>query len=294
MQLRNARVINDAMPHANSFAKVNLSLDILGIDPSGYHQIHTIFCEVKNLFDEITIELFDLTVAERSSKKSIEISCNDPTVPTDHTNTAYRAAMAFREKFSILKGIKITIKKRIPLQSGLGGGSSNAAAVLKMLAQEFKVNCCVDGSHSSYMCGLNAIAREVGMDCPFFLIGGIVEGTHFGEKLTVLPPLPSSLTITILDTGVRIPTVWAYENINLITCGVHEEKTRLLINALNRGDAHDILENLHNDFETLVFEKFPELESKKEEIEKTALQKGEKVRVMLAGSGGALCRIELV
>ncbi len=250
-----------------SYPKINLALDILRKDSSGYHEIQTVFHQLKEPRDEI--------ILEEAEDGILEVKSDNPKVPTDETNTVLKAALLLKKQMNIKKGARIFIKKRIPLMSGLGGGSRNAVAALQALARLWGVKC-----------PLLHIASQIGMDCAFLFSGGTALGEHFGEKITPLPLLPSRIKIQIIDTGVQISSAWAYQNIDIIKCAVDAKKTERLICALHRGDEVEVLNNLHNDFEEFIFEKYPALLKKKREIE--SKKSG---RVFLCGSGGALVRI---
>lgn len=239
-----------------SYPKINLALDILGVNAStGFHFIQTVLHEVKEPFDEITLEVNNLG--------KCEVRCDDPRVPRDETNTALKAALLLKKYIgSAAKnlGVTIDIKKKIPLMSGLGGGSSDAVATLKGLAQLWNVHCCkTPNTHEDSSCLLKKIGNEIGMDCAFFFVGGTALAEHFGEKITPLPPLPSSIKIKIIDTGVQVSTKWAYEHIDIKKTGKNLKKTEALIEAIKNGDANGVIKNNHNDFESLIFEKYPEL-----------------------------------
>lgn len=262
-------------------AKINLILDILGRDQSGFHEIKTVYHLLPHVFDEIELELLD--------SNEIIIECDDSDVPSDTTNTAYKAAMllqhykmpqkqASRAPLARASGARIVIKKRIPLFSGLGGGSSNAATVLKGLNELWNLNLPQET--------LAGLGCQIGMDVPFFFTGGTALGAHFGEKIEPLSSLPPSLHFEIIDTGVRIASKWAYENIDMHTCGRETGKTNMLIAALKRSDAEGVLQNIHNDFETLIFERYPELLGMKNKTLSSGAD-----HVFLTGSGGALAVI---
>lgn len=277
-----------------SYPKINLALDILQRDESGYHEIQTIFHELKEPFDEI--------ILENREDGVLEVGCDNPKVPLDGTNAVLKAAKLLKKYlFSVSPypnkamrlGTSIFIKKRIPLMSGLGGGSSNAVAALKGLARLWGGCHCggalateaIHLTHSGLLrparniihasdCILRKIADQIGMDCQFFFNGGTALGEHFGEKITPLPPLPPEIKFEIIKTGVEISSQKAYGQINLAHCGKNTEKTKKLIAAIRSGDTKNILKNLHNDFEEFIFKKYPALKEKK--------------YALLCGSGGAL------
>lgn len=261
-----------------SYPKVNLALDILAKEASGYHEIQTIFLELSAPVDEIIVE---------EHARGIELSCSNPKLPLDETNTVRKAAELLRNMADISQGAHITIQKNIPLMSGLGGGSSNAVAALKALVELWKVKCCTGLRHRDRTCMLRRVADQIGMDCGFFFFGGTALGSHFGEVITPLPALPRSIHTEVMETGVEVSSRLAYDLVNMKHCGKGKNKTGKMIEALKQSDAQKILENLHNDFEPFIFGKFPELLRQKIALEK----KHPEGRVMLCGSGGSLMHI---
>jgi 4-diphosphocytidyl-2-C-methyl-D-erythritol kinase len=249
---------------AFSYPKVNLALDILRKTPSGFHEIQTVFHQLEYPRDEITVE--------ECEGDSVEIQCDNPRVPLDGTNTVFKAAVLLKQYVPGSKGVKIFIKKRIPLYSGLGGGASNAVAVLKILGDLWEVDEPV----------LHRLADQIGMDCAFFFDGGTALGTHFGEKITLLPSLPKDMQFEVIETGVKVSSRDAYSWIDLRRCGKNLDKTEKLLAAIRAGDSQTILKNLHNDFEEFIFKKFPSLKTT-----------NYKLQTLLTGSGGALfaCRL---
>jgi 4-diphosphocytidyl-2-C-methyl-D-erythritol kinase len=149
-------------------AKLNLSLQVFGKRPDGYHHIRSIMVPV-SLYDEVTVE---------EAPAGISVECDAPGVPTDTANSCHKSAALFLAWAGTPAGVRIRIRKGIPAESGLGGGSSDAAAALKGLIS-------LTGKHPPPET-LLAMAVRVGADVPFFLPGGaaLVEG--FGERLTPL------------------------------------------------------------------------------------------------------------
>ena len=146
-------------------AKINLGLEVIGKRADGYHDIVTIFQEIA-LADELELTL---------NEEGITFSVDDPSLPTDAENLAYRAASLFFENYSKKCGVEIKLIKKIPHQAGLGGGSSDAAAVLKGLNQLCNKPYSADD--------LAQIALKLGSDVPFFLRGGTAYATGRGEIL---------------------------------------------------------------------------------------------------------------
>ncbi len=257
-----------------AYAKVNLVLDVLLRTPSGYHEIQTILHEVSSLYDEISF---------LKAPAGVTFFCKNPRLEFDEKNTIVRAIELFEKKFEQKVGGHFSLTKNIPLRSGLGGGSSDAAATLKLLVRAYDVRCCtldmsptgvVDSCHEAG-CPLFDLAREIGMDVPFFINGGTQLATHFGEKLMPLMTVAPYFDFEIINTGVEVSTADAYNALNLAECGKNIDKTHEFLSALSDGDALKMIQAMHNDFEVGAPHNPINLSEK----------------IMLAGSGGAKVRI---
>ena len=219
-----------------SHAKLNLCLDVLEREAGGMHKIQTIFCEHKDLCD--TLKFYS---SEQDENQSIEYG---------EDNLALKALRLVKEKFNINKNLRIEIEKNIPPASGLGGGSSNAAATLKALNELWGLGLDAPA--------LEALGAELGMDVPFFIRGGWALGSGHGEKLEPLPPL-DGIKFTLLPADhwpsplfTKQKTAQSLAALDLSLCGKNVHKTRAALDAIKAGDAPALLENLHNDFETLI------------------------------------------
>jgi len=170
-----------------SFAKVNLGLEVLGTREDGYHELRTIFQ---------TIDLHDDVVLRRQPR-DVTVRCDHPLVPNDATNLAVRAAEALRRHARIDEGVAIEIRKRIPVAGGLGGGSSNAATVLVGLDRMWKIGLGRDGLHR--------LARTLGADVPYFLLGGTALGLARGDEVY---PLWRQVKghVVVVDPGIPLST----------------------------------------------------------------------------------------
>lgn len=225
-------------------AKINLTLDVLGRDENGYHRIQTIYHEVPEFFDKLVFK----------PHKTLELICDHSDVPHDNSNLILRAAELLKPH-APHQGARITLQKNIPLKSGLGGASSNAATTLLALNELWSL-------HLTQQELLN-LAAKLGMDVPFFIIGGTALGEHYGEQITPLPPL--NLRIKIISTNIQIPTQAAYTAINLEKCGHRFSDTQKLLQILKTHPKTqsnlDLRSFLHNDFEFNFFEQNPALRS---------------------------------
>ncbi len=183
-------------------AKVNLFLRIIGQRPDGYHLLDSLMAPV-SLYDEIEI------TAERTggTEPHIRVRCNDPTIPTDQSNLAYRAAALLCQEAGIGARLAITLHKSIPAGAGLGGGSSDAAAVLKALNHAFLL-----GLNTDHLCRL---AAQLGADVPFFVPCQMTRVGGIGEILTPLPALPQRWLVLVIP-GFPVSTPWAYQRFDAL------------------------------------------------------------------------------
>ena len=170
-----------------SFAKLNLGLEVLGLREDGYHELRTIFQ---------TIDLHDDIILRRRAN-GLSVSSDHPLVPCDGTNLALRAAEDLQRYAGLSCGVAIEIKKAIPVGGGLGGGSSNAAAVLLGLDRLWGVGLPPEA--------LQLLARRLGADVPFFLLGGTALGLARGDEVY---PLRQQIRahVVVVDPGIHVST----------------------------------------------------------------------------------------
>jgi 4-diphosphocytidyl-2-C-methyl-D-erythritol kinase len=246
----------------DSYSKINLTLNILGKRRDGYHNIETIMQSV-NLADRVFI---------RKEKEGVKIKCTHPRVPIDTQSLTYRSAEKILNRYRIKKGVKIEIDKKIPLASGMAGGSANSASILVGINKLFALNL----SNKD----LREIGEELGMDVPFCIQNGTALAYHRGEKVTPLPPINPPLWIIIINPGFKISSEWAYNNIDLDQIKREKNNTKAMLKALKEGELEEIAKNLFNSFEGLIIKKYPEIGKIKDRlIEESALG------ALMSGSG---------
>ena len=243
-----------------AFAKINLSLDVLGTLPNGYHEVKMVMQTV-SLFDNVELTKTD---------GEISLSCSVRFLPTNSDNLAYRAAEAFFKETGIKGGVKIYLKKHIPIGAGLAGGSSNAAAVLVGL------NKLYDAKLSTRK--LCEIGTALGADVPYCIIGGTRLAEGIGEKLSPLPRLPFC-HIVLVKPAFSISTKWAYDHIDACTDIVHPP-TDKLIKALEDGDLQGVCNNMGNVLEDVSITHYPILQ----EVKKDLVELGA-IGAQMSGSG---------
>lgn len=256
-----------------SFAKVNLTLDVLGTRPDGYHAIESVMQTV-GLHDTIS-----LSVREDGE---IRLSCDMPGIPTDESNLAWRAASVLLEAQGKAAGLDIRIEKRIPAQAGLGGGSSNAAAVLRGLDHLLGLSVSADE-----MC---AIAARIGSDVPFFLVGGTAFVCGRGEEVQPLPDiLPVPVVIVKPPFGVSTP--WSYRRLDemraigdqSLAAGERQTASRHMVECVRRSAVCSLKSRLANDLEAPAVEQHPEIAGIKAALIESGARAG-----LMCGSGSAV------
>ncbi|MBI9084782.1 MAG: 4-(cytidine 5'-diphospho)-2-C-methyl-D-erythritol kinase [Desulfobacterales bacterium] len=240
-------------------AKINLFLRVLGRRSDGYHELETLMACI-GLFDTVLLTVGDGPVT---------VCCRHPLVPENETNLAVKAARLFFRHHGHQGGVHIEIDKQIPVGAGLGGGSSNAATVLKGLNRHF-------GSPFSDS-SLAEMALTLGADVPFFIFGRPALATGIGERLDPYPHL-TRLPLVILYPGFAVSTATVYKNLNLgLTKDENQPKYFPLISGF-------IIEShLFNDLEAVTLQRHPEIAAAK-----TALVKNGALGALMSGSGSSV------
>lgn len=215
----------------NSYAKINLYLDVLKKRQDDFHEVDTLYS---------TITLHDTLKFVLTKKPQIKILSNiQELASTD--NLVYLVTKRIFEEFGVSEGVRIYLNKRIPVSAGLGGGSSNAAMTILALDKLFSL--VLDKDYIQHL------ASEFGSDINFFLVGGIAKGTSRGEVITPLPDL-ETLDLLLVNPGLAISSKEAYDLINWETKIKAEPK--LWFNRLESGIekkypiVHDIIADLRN------------------------------------------------
>lgn len=221
-------------------AKINLLLRVIGKRPDGFHELETVFQE---------IDLADcLTLTEQPEK--IELTCDSGPLPTDNRNLAVRAALALQQMTGTRKGCSIDLRKRIPLSAGLGGGSSDAAAVLLGLNRLWNLDL--------KPMALLKVASELGSDVPFFLHGGTAYATGRGEQLRRLTATPPYFGVLIYpNLAISTKEVFAAGKFSLTNS--ENYFTFKFVSSSMKNPAQ-WTDRFGNDLERVVFERYPQLQ----------------------------------
>ena len=227
--------------YEGAFAKLNLTLDVLGKREDGYHDLQSVMQTI-SIRDDVEIDI--------GTGKPWKLLCSMEGIPTDETNLAWKAAKIYCDTMKKdPNGIEIRITKRIPSGAGMGGGSADAAAVLRALNRHY-------GNPLSIF-ALAELGAQVGSDVPFCTLCGtaMVEGR--GERLRKLPDMPDCIFVVVKpDFSVSTPEL--YQKIDNVAIPKHPDN-RAMESALLAGDLEKVVENVYNVFDPVVTEDHLEL-----------------------------------
>lgn len=217
-----------------AFAKINLFLDITGRLPNGYHTLNTVMRQ---------IGLYDLVTVSVSEGSGISLTCDNPLIPCDGRNIAVKAAEAFLRETAISAAVSVKIEKKIPLEAGLGGSSTDGAAVLTALNRLFG-----EPLSAERLIGLGA---SLGADVPFCLIGGTAVCGGFGEKVTPIG-MPDDFSIGIVKPVFSCSTAAAYRAYDESPLPMREEfpsfvRSLSLGAGAWSGGVYNVFEKLYKD-----------------------------------------------
>jgi 4-diphosphocytidyl-2-C-methyl-D-erythritol kinase len=241
-------------------AKVNLLLKVLSRRPDGYHNLVSIV-DLISIHDIIEIE----------DVSGHRVTIDDPAgmLPDGPENTIYRAVMLLRDSFSVRKGIRVTVYKNIPMGAGLGGGSSNAASVMKELVDRWALPVEMDE--------LILLGRKIGADVPLFLYGRSCVMRGVGER--VLPIELPKLNYVVVYPDIVLSTEEVYNGLRIVLTRNENEVTF----SQQFSAVSDVAEVLGNDLEAVAFSKCPLIKTIKERL----IEAGA-VGALMSGSGSAV------
>ena len=247
-----------------AYAKINLTLEVLKSLPDGYHEVASVMKHVQ-LHDDIIIQ-------HRVDGK-IGVMCNVEEIPLDQRNLVWRAVEVVREQFGLNYGADVKIMKRIPVEGGLAGGSTDAAATLKGLNKLWNLRLSQDEMWQ--------LGEKLGMDVPFCLLGGPALATGKGQIVTPLEPLPEH-PVVIANPGKGVSTKLAYQKLDKILDWTEQRYrfTPLFVSALRNNRMDEIYEYFNNDFEKTIIKEIPIITL----VKKIMLAYGARV-ALLSGSG---------
>ena len=233
--------------YLKAYAKINIGLNIISRRQDGYHNIETVFQQI-DLFDQIKVI--------GTGNSGIIVQSDNPNLATNEDNICYRAVKLMQQLVGIDDGVSIQINKRIPVGAGLGGGSSDAAAVLDCLQQLWQLELSREQ--------LLEIAQQIGADVAFFLYGGTAFASGIGEKLRPMT-LPFNFYGVLIYPNIEISSTWVYRNYNFSLTKT-KKSIKLSYIFSNRLPVSDFKNVLSNDLEEVVFQRYPTIYEIKQQL----------------------------
>ena len=244
-------------------AKINLRLRVVGKRKDGYHLVDSIMVPV-SLYDEIEI------IKARHRGKQLQVTCSHPSVPSGKNNLAYQAASLLLKQTEIPDNVRIHISKRIPVGAGLGGGSTDAAAVLLGLNRLLRLNYSLKK--------LEKISLSLGADVPFFIKGVPARVQGVGERISPIKKFPR-IWLVIAYPGFSVSTAWVYRNLRLKLT-----KSRVNTSIISLLESPDKIGRLLvNDLETVTASRYPKIALLKEKLTRAGA-----AGVLMSGSGSSV------
>lgn len=251
-----------------SYAKLNLTLNVIGIDPlDKYHLLEMV---------NVPLDFYDTLEMEITSKEDSYITSSSPSIPLDHTNLVYKAIKIMKETYLIQENFHVHINKKIPLGAGLAGGSSNAAATLRGINKMLNLNKSKEE--------LASLGMKIGSDVGYcvYSLPSLVEGK--GEKITSFKFLDNYYVLLVKPSyGLSTKEVYTLYDEYSLNHKVEHSSLQDIQKALQNNDEELLKKNLINNLEISAFEIAPSLKLLKEEIVKEGLDK-----VLMTGSGSTI------
>lgn len=254
--------------YEGAYAKLNLTLDVLGKREDGYHDLRSLMQTI-SIRDDVEIDI--------GTGKPWKLECSMEGIPTDETNLAWKAAEVYCNAMKKdPDGLEIRITKRIPTGAGMGGGSADAAAVLRALNRHY-------GDPLSLF-ALAELGAQVGSDVPFCVVCGtaMVEGR--GERVRKLPDMPDCIFV-VVKPEFSVSTPELYEKIDSAAIA-HRPNNKAMESAILAGDLEKVVENVYNVFDPIVTADHLELN-----YIKSVFQQYGAVGYQMTGSGSAVFAI---
>lgn len=243
-----------------AYGKINISLDVVGKREDGYHLLRMLMQTV-DIYDELTF---------KKCEEGIHISCNKDFVPTDKRNLVYKAIELFSNTYNIKGGVKVHIVKNIPVEAGMAGGSTDAAAALRAMRDLYKPEV-TDKE-------LMTLGVKIGADVPYCILGGTALCEGIGEVITQLKPFNDKILV-VVKPNFGVSTIEVYKAFALKEIKAHPD-TEGLIEAMEKDNLSYVGNNMKNLLEAVTIKKHNEIQ----EIKDFMIKEGS-VGSMMSGSG---------
>lgn len=247
--------------YLKAYGKVNLALDVLRKREDGYHDVRMIMQ---------TVGIYDGIEIVKTDTGKIEIETNIFYLPTNENNIVYKAVKLLFDEFNITEGVRIKLKKFIPVAAGMAGGSADAASVMYGINKMFDLGLSLNE--------LKERGVKIGADVPYCLMRGTALSEGIGEKLKRLPDM-IQCPVLIAKPPISVSTKYVYENLKLNEDMKHPDIDGM-IEAIENQDLEMIASKLENVLETVTAKEYPEIE----DIKKTMLECNA-LNSIMSGSG---------
>lgn len=229
-----------------AYAKINLGLDVVKRLENGYHEVRMIMQTV-GICDELDLERIE---------QGIELTTDHGELPADENNLVYQAAKLMLEHYGIASGIRIHLKKNIPVAAGMAGGSTDAAATMKGMNRLFDLG--------AELGELMELGVRIGADVPYCVLGGTALAEGIGERLTALPSVPEAYVL-VAKPDISVSTRYVYEHLDAegIT---HHPDIDGMVQAIETGSLQGVLERLENVLERVTVTSYPVIDTLKKKM----------------------------
>lgn len=243
-----------------AMAKVNLGLDVVRRLENGYHEVNMIMQTI-DLYDELTFEKIESGLSLCVDRKEL---------PADDSNLIVKSAKLIMEHYPLPCGVRISLKKNIPMAAGMAGGSTDAAATFHGLNRLFSLGMSIEE--------MKRLGVQIGADVPFCIVGGTMRSEGIGEVLTPLTDVPEAYLV-IAKPDISVSTKYVYENLHVETIRHHPDMKQVE-NAIARGDLDGMCAHMENILETVTEKKYPVIAQLK-----AGLKQNEALTALMSGSG---------
>lgn len=243
-----------------AYAKINLGLDVIGKLENGYHEVRMVMQTV-GIYDELFLEKAD---------SDIVVTTDSEELPTNEDNLIYKAAKLMLETYGIQGGIRIHLKKNIPIAAGMAGGSTDAAATMKGINRLYDLDCTLRE--------LMELGVKIGADVPYCVMGGTALAEGIGEKLTALPAAPECYLL-VAKPDINVSTGYVYEHLDAEGIAEHPDIDGM-VQAIEEGSLQGILNRLGNVLENVTVKAYPVIDTIKNRMKELGA-----VGSLMSGSG---------
>ncbi len=252
-----------------AYAKINLGLDVIRKRPDGYHEVKMIMQTV-GVYDTLTFQKIKQEEFTEEEKPFIRLSSDHEGLSCGRDNLIYKAAELIMQTYHVKDGVSVTLSKRIPVEAGMAGGSTDAAAVFHGLNELFSLSMSLEN--------MKKLSVRIGADVPYCIMGGTALSEGIGEILTPLPAPPHAYLV-IAKPDISVSTKYVYENLHVDTLDCHPD-IEGMVEALKSGSLKGITDKMGNVLETVTVEEYPVIKQIKEEMLKAGAE-----NALMSGSG---------